>query len=289
MGEAALAGGDAAAAIDHLQRVVAVSPDHTEVRQRLADILCQQAEQMLVAGRDEDALKAIHAARGYTPEDEALYERYTQVCSQVKGGVLARLLERASAEWKRQNWSEAIACLEEYLEFEPDSGDVRIRLDDLRVQQRQAKFSSVKAQAQSMEKAERWDEAIATWQEYLALQPEDRPQAEAALFAAQAVIGSVHPGTNRLRKGIQQAIPLLRASSQNPPIGAARLLAEAIVKDRLAARFAALGVAALVFVSVCRFGCFGPRRLRPSSRAQPPILPVAAAKNTAAGPAQQGR
>jgi tetratricopeptide (TPR) repeat protein len=238
LGEDALAQADTAAAIDHLRRVVDINPDHSEVRQRLADILCQQAEQMLAQGRDEDALKAIHAAHHYTPDDEALLERYNQVCSQVKGRVLASLLERASTEWKRQNWSQAIACLEEYLEFEPDAGEVRHRLEDLRQQERQSRLSALKAQAQSLEKAERWDDAIAAWQEYLALQPEDRTQAEGALQAAQryqALAKSYAQAQAALRqKEFGRASALLQGIIAQQPSykDTARLLAEAIVREQ---------------------------------------------------------
>ncbi len=244
---------------------------------------------MLATGRDEDALKAIHAAHGYAPEDEALYERYNQVCTQVKGGVLASLLERASAEWKRQNWSEAIACLEEYLEFEPDSGEVRIRLDDLRLQQRQAQLSALKTEAQSLEKAERWDAAIAAWQGYLALQPEEHAQAEAAVQSAQrnrSLLEAYTQAQAALRqKEYGSAIPLLQGIIAQQPSykDTARLLAEAIVKDR--ARRPVWKQrwvwAALVFVLLFAVtGVFGPGLLETFTAQRTPADPglVAAGK-----------
>jgi tetratricopeptide (TPR) repeat protein len=238
LGEAALARGDIPTAIHYLRRVVAVNPDHTEVRQRLADILCHQAEELLARGENEPALKAFLAAQQAIPDDEALHQRYTQVCAQVKGQVLADLLEKAGAEWKRQNWSAAIACLEEYLEFEPEAAEVRIRLDDLRRQERLNRLSALKTQAQDMERTERWDEAIAAWQDYLALQPEDRPDAERSLQAAQrykVLAESYAQAQAALRqKEFARAIPILQGIITQQPSykDAARLLTEAVVKER---------------------------------------------------------
>jgi tetratricopeptide (TPR) repeat protein len=238
LGEAALSQGDSGSAIDHLRRVVAVNPDHTEVRQRLADILCRQAEELLARGENEPALKAFLAAQQALPEDEALRQRYDQVGAMVKGQVLSGLLERASNEWKRQNWGQAIACLEEYLEFEPEAPDVRTRLEDLRRQERLNRLSSLKTRAQEMEKAERWDDAILAWQEYIALVPEDCSQAEAALQSAQRsreLAATYAEAQAALRqKDYRHAIQLLQGIITQEPSykDTARLLTEAVVKER---------------------------------------------------------
>lgn len=238
LGEDALARGDVTIAIDHLRRVVDVNPDHSEVRQRLADILCRQAEELFARGEATGALKAFHAATHYTPEDEKLLERYNQVCSQVKGRVLAELLEQASAEWKRQNWSQAISCLEDYLQFEPDSEEVRSRIKDLRHQQRLSQLTEFKAQAQAMEKSERWDEAIHAWQEYQVLGPEDPSEPEKAIQKAQ-LFGGLAESYEQAQAALQvreysRAIQLLQGVITQEPSykDAARLLSGAIVVER---------------------------------------------------------
>lgn len=189
LGEAALASGDASDAIDHLLQVVNVNPDHSEVRQRLADILCRQAEEMLARGEEEEALKAFQAATQYTPDDEALNDRYDQISLMVKGKVLAELLEKASSEWKRQNWSQAISYLEEYLQFEPDAPEIRTRLEDLQRQHHLNRLAEIKSRAEGFEQDERWDEAITVWEEYLALEPDDQPEAEKTLQKAKRYKG----------------------------------------------------------------------------------------------------
>jgi len=156
--------------------------------------------------------------------------------------VLADLLEKASAEWKHQNWTAAIACLDEYLEFEPEAAEVRTRLDDLRRQERLNRLDAYQTHAREMEKAERWDEAIAGWLEYLALQPDDLPQAEESLQAAQRnrlLAESYAQAQDALRqKDYRHAIQLLQGIITQEPSykDTARLLAEAIVKERAAAR-----------------------------------------------------
>ena len=265
LGDLASAKGKAREAIQSYERVLAINTDHTEARQRMADIYRQQAEKALVDRRDEEALSAFRQALGYTPEDESLEARVIEVQAQKRASVLAALRERVDLALRQQRWEQATGALEEALALEPGDPDLLGKLGEARSGLRKSQQAAAQARASSSEKAERWDDAVQAWGEYLALEPPDRAAAQgeiARVEKARSVAQSYSQARTALtKKDYGSAVSLLKAIVVEDEAykDASRLMAEAIELRRARRRFwrsrwLRAGIAGAILVSVAGLG-----------------------------------
>ena len=178
LGNVAFQKGHTTEAMQSYERVLEINTEHTEARQRMADIHHQRAEEALTFGHDEEALSAFADALKYTPEDSALVERARVVEAEKKNKVIASLIARSEKEVNAKNWEAAVNALEEAYRLSPDVPHVQERLNDVRGKLREENLIDLRARAQGFAKDEKYHEALTTWQEYLALEPEDRRQIE---------------------------------------------------------------------------------------------------------------
>ncbi|HLA78792.1 MAG TPA: BMP family ABC transporter substrate-binding protein, partial [Vicinamibacteria bacterium] len=214
LGDQALARGRSKEAIAAFQQVLAINPEHGEARQRMADLARQAAEKALADGRDEEALASFVEAIGYTPEDQALEARHHEVREEKKARILTALRATASRETAARNWAKAIRALEQALELAPEDTGLIELLRQARTSEREDRLQSLPEKARSLAAAERWDEALAAWQDYLGLEPPDPEQAQAEierLKAAQALGQTYAEAQAALaHKDYDQAISILK-------------------------------------------------------------------------------
>jgi tetratricopeptide (TPR) repeat protein/photosystem II stability/assembly factor-like uncharacterized protein len=225
-GDQLLTAGDIDNAMSAFKQVLTINADHTEARQRMADIYHRAAEESVESGHLEEALRAFGEALGYTPEDQELVNRHVEVRKQRNAQIVADYMNRAEAEisekdWdqalvileealrmvpgdevllaalartleekrkdvlanilaradrarEQERWDQVVASLEEYLQLVPDDPQVQERLIEAQERKRESDLLEIKMRARSLAESERWEEALSTWQDYLALEPDDR-------------------------------------------------------------------------------------------------------------------
>ena len=173
LGDSALARGRAKDATLSYQRVLAMNAEHLEARGRMAEISRQRAEKALTDGKDEEALSAFAEALRFTPEDRSLIARVEKVRAEKKAKVLAALLARSEKEASAKGWEKSLAALSEALELAPQEASILARIESVRARQLRERLDAILARVDGAEKAGRWDTAISTLGEYLALKPDD--------------------------------------------------------------------------------------------------------------------
>ena len=185
LGNAAFQKGNTTEAIQSYKRVLEINTEHTEARQRMAEINRQLAEEALADGRDEEALIAFADALKYTPDDETLSARVEAVTAEKKVKVIAAQIVRSEKEANEKNWPAAVHTLEEAHRLAPDDQDIQKRLAEAHEKLRASNLVLLRTKAQEYAKAEKYVEALKTWQEYLSMEPEDRRKVEEEIVNLQ--------------------------------------------------------------------------------------------------------
>ncbi|MGB2910494.1 MAG: tetratricopeptide repeat protein, partial [Anaerolineales bacterium] len=238
LGDRARDEGKSYRAIEFYQAVLAINPEHSAARERLGVIYRQQAEAKLSAGQDEAALLAFRTALGYLPEDEELTNRVQQVMDEKQAKAIAALTLRSDEAQAGGDWEAAIAAMQDALALAGRDEALEKKLAGVKVSQRAYLLATLPDQARRQEKDEAWEKAIATWQSYLALYPEDQGAAKAALDKVQQM-GAIQAKYTQAQAALEgkdydQAIELLQQVVQVDPgyKDASRLLASAVGASR---------------------------------------------------------
>jgi tetratricopeptide (TPR) repeat protein len=243
--DACLALGDAASkaldwdgAREHYRRILAVNPEHSEARQRLAQVYCQQAEIALQQQQYKSALGFFGEALHVTPEDEALQQRIWQFQMLLRDKAITALLTESQGEAAAGQWPAAIERLQGGLQAYPDEPRLQEALAEVLTAQRQAKLVSLRMQAEKLAAAEQWTPALEAWQAYLSFEPPDTDQVaeEMQRLEAQRSLAEAYvQGQQALEaKDFSRAASLLKKVvlvDENYKDGA-RLLAQAIEGKR---------------------------------------------------------
>jgi tetratricopeptide (TPR) repeat protein len=172
LGEAAQSGGKSDEALDMYQAILVVNPAHTDARKRMAAIFQEQAEALLVEGRDDEALIFFNQAMTSTPEDDQLSARYDEVLAEVKSKVINTWLSKAEKALSRQGWDEAAEMVEEAIKVDPDDQNLQVKLIEVKDAPRQFKLRGYRREAEQAANHGNWDDAVQAWESYLALEPD---------------------------------------------------------------------------------------------------------------------
>lgn len=201
--EKALADGRDDEALSAFKEALGFTPEDQTLEARYAEVreqkrakimasLLARAEKEQAAKNWDGAIAILEEAQEMAPEDQSLRERLTAVKERQWATRLEAILTQADQATGAGRWDEAVAALDEYLTLEPGDAAVQGRLVEAQRRQRESQLKSLKARARSLAKAERWEEALAAWGDYLALEPEDRE-------AVQADIQEVEGGREMAR------------------------------------------------------------------------------------------
>jgi tetratricopeptide (TPR) repeat protein/photosystem II stability/assembly factor-like uncharacterized protein len=185
LGNLSLAKGRIKDAVTSYQRVLAINAEHTEARQRMAEINKQRAEKSLVDGNDEEALAAFADALRFTPEDPVLAGRVAQVQEEKRAKVIKSLSTKAEKELAAHNWKQAIAYYEDALRLAPNDKELLSKVGQVKEKQKQAQLESIKTHANQAMQNSKWEDAIAIFNEYLVLEPDDKAVQEKITFAQE--------------------------------------------------------------------------------------------------------
>jgi tetratricopeptide (TPR) repeat protein len=202
-------------------KVLGINPDHIEARNRLANLNKTRAEGYLASGQDEAALIAFATARDYAPEDHELTKRVDEVIGEKKVQVLTSLATQAEKAQENGNWEAAITAVQNALLISGTDEILQAKLAQLQDSQREYLLTDLPLTAEKLAKAEAWDEAIDTWQDYLDLSPPNPDEAQVALDKArqmETIQAKYKQALDRTEaKDYPQAIELLREIIQVDP------------------------------------------------------------------------
>jgi len=178
-GESALARGDVGEARDSFGLALAMDPAHAAAKAGIAR--AARIEQTLAivdaAVADEHAGRVAAAERGYrqalgidpaAPGAAAGLERITSRRTQE---AYAAAMSRGLADMAAGRVEVARAAFRQALELRPASREAADALASLEQRQRGDALRQVDRRARAAEEAERWDEALAAWNEAAALEP----------------------------------------------------------------------------------------------------------------------
>ena len=232
-----------------------------EKKAKVLAALLARSEKEAGAKNWEGAIKSLEEALSFEPDDASIQKKISEVKAAQEKSRLDALLVKADAAAKSARWDEAIETLTAVLAAKPDDA-VEAKLTEVRAKQREARLSELKTQARGLARSERFDEALAAWGEYLALEPADNEKAQAEIKEvkkAQALAKSYAEAQKAYaKKNYDQAVNLLKGiiNQDENYKDTSRLLAQAIELRRTARKWwqskwiwGGIGIAALVGVA----------------------------------------
>jgi len=174
LGNQARADGNIEEATGFYLEVLRVSPDEADACKSLANISKSRAEDLLAAGKEDEAISAFSEALTHTPQDAALSTLIKKLESEKKARVLKELFARSDKALATENWEQAIAPLNDALESAPQDESILKRIELIREQQREEQLKDILLKVERAEESERWDTAIAGLNEYLQMKQDDK-------------------------------------------------------------------------------------------------------------------
>jgi len=182
--EGAIARGNWEKAIAALQTATQLAPEDQSLREQLEAVRNDQlkvqldlhrkgAEKAIAAGDWEAAIAARQSALKLAPEDPDLVralEETRQAQHQAQLDLFQKQLDEAVAAG---NWEAAIQAVQAALKFAPQDAAWKNRLAEVEVARHQFQLDSLRAQAETARKVQKWDEAIAALENYRKLEPDD--------------------------------------------------------------------------------------------------------------------
>ncbi len=181
---------DAALAV--VNEVLALEPDNAEMKSKAANIrtawrvaelntMLKSVDQATQAGRWDEAIGILNGGLASEPGNETLQAKLAGVRKAKREARLKAALRLADTAAQAGKWSTAIEALNEVLANEPGNTEFQGKLAEIKRLERESKLASLQTQANSFAKAEKFDDALAAWSEYLALEPDDREKALAEI------------------------------------------------------------------------------------------------------------
>jgi len=290
-----------------VNEVLAIEPENTEMKNRAAKILAAKrvaqlnamltrVEQAAQAGKWDEAIDVLNGGLASEPGNETLQAKLAEVRKAKREARLKAALRLADTAAQAGKWSTAIEALNEVIASEPDNAEYQRKLAGIKKLERESRLASLQTQARSFAKAEKFEEALAAWNEYLALEPDDREKARAEIESvkkAQTLARNYAEAYKAYsKKNYEKAIGLFKMIVMEDADykDASRLLAESVELRRTARKWwqskilwGGIGIVALVAVAwgVFRFGLPLLAAL-PSSTAAPTGTDMPATSGTAA-------
>ncbi|MEW6567648.1 MAG: tetratricopeptide repeat protein [Chloroflexota bacterium] len=181
--ERAFADGRDEEALREFEAALQFTPEDESLEARYAQIRDQQKAKVLAvllekvdkeqAARNLDrAIAILEEALKLAPSDESLRGRLALAKEGQRAAQLEAILARAEQASESGRWDDAVAALSGYLSLQPEDAAVQERLVKAQGRQRESRLGALKERARNLAKAEKWEEALATWREYLVLAPE---------------------------------------------------------------------------------------------------------------------
>jgi tetratricopeptide (TPR) repeat protein/photosystem II stability/assembly factor-like uncharacterized protein len=172
-------------AIARLNEYLQLQPGEESIQKRLAAVRDAQrvarmeaflarANQAAAAKQWEQAETILHEYLAIQPGEVSVQKRLAEVKEARRQAQLEEILNRAGQAEAAKQWEQAASVLQEYLALDPGNAGVQNRIASAQKEQRLAQLAALRLRAQRQERAEKFSEALAAWDEYLALDPEDK-------------------------------------------------------------------------------------------------------------------
>jgi|GEM_PF-1091999 len=182
-------------ALAALNEVLALEPGNQEMKSRVEGIhqarrtaelneLLSRVEQAVFATRWDEAINILNSGLASDAENATLQSKLVEVRKAKREARLKAALRLADTAAQAGKWATAIEALNEVLANEPDNVAFQQKLAEIKKLERESKLASLRTQARGFAKSENFTEALTAWNEYLALEPDDR---EAALVEIESV------------------------------------------------------------------------------------------------------
>ncbi len=199
LGDAARENEDLTGAVQRYQEGLEVNEEHIESRERLAAIYLGQAKELAEQNKWQRAGESLLAAwenipagievEG-SPEDveglenveqlEQIIAPLREALSTMRAQLAREQLNRAVKLREGKKYGAALTKLEQALAYEPDLEDIQREIRVTREVEREMGVDKMYATGQRALRAQRWGEAISTFQRYLEFEPEDDRQVKQA-------------------------------------------------------------------------------------------------------------
>lgn len=176
-------------ALTALNEALRLEPDNAEMQTRAAQVRemrrvaglnsrIQRADQAVEAGCWDEAIDIINDGLASDPENEALKTKLAEARKAKREARLQAALQLAESAAQSGKWETAIASLNEVLANEPDNIEFQQKLVEIRARERQSQWEAALTQAEGLREAERFEQALQVWQDYLSLYPDEREQVD---------------------------------------------------------------------------------------------------------------
>ena len=187
-------------AVAVLNEVLALEPNNLELQQKVAHVLeirhtaeikalFKHVEEAVRAGRWDDAITELNSGIASEPENESLQVKLLEVRKGKRAARLKAALRLVDNATQAGKWDAAIQVLSETLAIEPANAEFQQKLVEVKKGQREYKLNSLRTQAAGYAKAEKFDESLAAWNDYLALEPDDREQVQEEIEIVKKIQG----------------------------------------------------------------------------------------------------
>jgi tetratricopeptide (TPR) repeat protein len=178
-GKAALAQGRIGEARAAFESALAIEPDSAAARAGIeratrldqAFALVDAAVSQERAGRQAEAEQGFRKALALDAATPGAREGLARLAARKAGDAYAAVMSRGLADLTAGRTEPARAAFQQALALRPDSREARDALASLDQGQRASALQLLEARAASAESDERWDEALAAWQEAAGLEP----------------------------------------------------------------------------------------------------------------------
>lgn len=213
------------AALSALNEALRLEPDNTVMQARSGQVRAERrtaelnarlarAESAAGAGRWDEAIEVLNDGLAAEPENETLKTKLAEARKARRESRLQAALRLAESAAQAGKWETAAASLQEVLVNEPDNPEFIQKLAEIKALERESRLGGLETLAQSLLKAEKFDEALAAWNEYLALLPADREKAQAEIAAVKKAqtLASLYAdaATAHASKNYEKAIELFK-------------------------------------------------------------------------------
>ncbi len=178
-----------------LNEALEVEPDNKELKARAAQVredqinaklnaIILRAEQAASVGRWDDSIQILNSGLIENPDEKILKNKLAEVLQFKREEKLKSALNLADMAARAEKWETAVSSLNEILASEPDNPIFLEKFDEILKLERASKLKELQTRARNLVKAEKFVEALAAWNEQLALEPENR---QAVLDEIEAV------------------------------------------------------------------------------------------------------
>ncbi len=183
-------------ALSALNEAMRLEPDNAEIQARAVQVhemrcvaemnaRLQRADQAVEAGRWDEAIDILNDGLTSDPENGTLKTKLAEARKSKREARLWAALRLADSAAQAGKWETAASSLQEVLVNEPDNPEFIQKLAEIKALERESRLGGLETLAQSLVRAEKFDEALTAWEEYLALLPADREKAQSEIEAVK--------------------------------------------------------------------------------------------------------